>query len=99
LQHDLILVVALHSIGVLAVSPIFGSARRLHVRGPPWFRTQRAQKRRGVRRAGADFHVVRLQERTALPVPIVLELENDLLERLHRFVTLAARAKALILRD
>ena len=71
------------SIRIFAVAAIFRPPRRLHVRGAPRLRTQRAQKSRGVRRAGAHFHVVRLQERTALPVPIALELENDLLERLH----------------
>ena len=69
LQHDLVLVVVLQPVGILAVAAVLRAARRLHVRGAPRLRAERAQERRRVRRAGADLHVVGLQQRAALARP------------------------------
>jgi hypothetical protein len=65
---------------VLAEAAVLGTARGLHVRGAPRLGTERAQKRRGMRRARPDFNVVWLQQGTTLRAPIVLELADDLLK-------------------
>jgi len=36
-----------------------------------------------MRRARADLHVVRLQQCASLPIPVLLEREDQLLERRH----------------
>src|SRR5690606_22835062 len=41
---------------------------------------------RRVRGAGADLHVIGLQQRAALLVPVFLESEDDLLEGEHRIL-------------
>jgi hypothetical protein len=94
LQHDLELVVVLQTIRVLAVTAVLRPARGLHVGRAPRLRPQRAQERGGVRRSGADFHVIGLQQGAPLPVPVLRQREDDLLERLHA----ASRAKGAILR-
>ncbi len=66
LEHHLVLVVMLQAVGVVAVAPILGAARGLHVRRLPRFRADGAQERRGVERARAHLHVVRLQQHAAL---------------------------------
>src|SRR5207248_6098330 len=96
-EHNLKLMMLIESIRILAVSPILWPPRRLHIGGAPRLRTERAEKRRRVRRAGAHLHVVRLQERATLAAPVPLELENDLLERLHRVGRV--RRRGGILRD
>ena len=83
LEHHLILIVVLHAVRVFAVAAVLRAARRLHVCGAPGLGTERAQKRRGVRRARADFHVVGLQQRATLAAPVVLEVEDDLLKSAH----------------
>jgi hypothetical protein len=80
--HDhLELVIVLQAIGVLAVAPILGTARGLHIGRLPGFRAERAQGRGGMKSAGADFHVVRLQDHAALLGPITLKDQNQGLER------------------
>ena len=83
LQHDLVLVVVLEPVRVLAVAAVLRAPARLHVRRLPRLRAQRAQEGGGVARAGADLHVVGLQEGTALAVPVVLQAQDDLLEAQH----------------
>ncbi len=70
----------LQAVRVLAVAPVLGAARRLHVGGLPRLRAERAQERRGMRSARADFHVIGLQQRAALLVPVVLQCQDDLLK-------------------
>ena len=84
LQHHLVLVIVLQPVRVLAVAAVFRAPRRLHVRRAPRLRAQRAQEGRGVRRAGAYLHVVRLQLCATLAAPVVLEGQDDLLKGLHR---------------
>jgi hypothetical protein len=83
LEHDLELVVLEQPVRVLAVAAVLRAARRLHVRGAPRLGAERAQERGGVRRARADLHVVGLQQDAALVAPVLLEAEDDLLEREH----------------
>src|SRR6185503_6652918 len=83
LQNDLVLVVMLEAVRVLAVAAVLRAARWLHVRRAPRLGSERAQERRGVRRAGADFDVVRLQQRAAAIAPVALKRLDDLLECRH----------------
>src|SRR5690606_12795696 len=73
LQHDLVLVIVLQAVGVFAVAAVFGPARGLHVGGAPGLGADGAQEGGRMRGAGADFHVVWLQQGAALLVPVVLE--------------------------
>ncbi len=84
LEDDLELVVVLQAIGVLAIAPVLGTARGLHVGRAPRLRPERAQEGRGVRGARAHFHVVGLQDRATLAGPVVLEGQDEALERAHR---------------
>src|SRR5205085_12277790 len=74
----------MQAVRILAVASVLRPSRRLHVRSAPRLGPQRAQERGGVRGSGANFDIVRLQQRAALPAPVVLKRENDLLEREHR---------------
>jgi hypothetical protein len=83
LQHDLILVVVLHAVRILAIATVFRAARWLHIGRAPGFRPDRTQKGCGMRSARTDFHVVGLEQCATLRVPILLQLENDLLKCEH----------------
>ncbi len=74
------LVVVLQAERVVAVAAIGGTARGLHVRRRPRLGADGAQKRRGVKRAGAHFHVVGLQDHAALVGPVFLQREDQVLE-------------------
>ena len=51
----------------------------------------------GVEGAGADFHVVRLQQGATLRVPVLLQRQDDLLKCEHIVVLLAGAGKWLVL--
>ena len=80
-----------HAVRVLAVATVLRAAAWLDVGRLPWLRADGAQEGRGVRGAGADFHVVGLQERAALFVPIFLQAQNDLLKRDHHVCSCVER--------
>ena len=73
----------LRTVRVFAIAPILGAATGLHISRFPRLRAERASKSRSVRSARTDFHVVRLQQRAALLVPVLLEGENDWLKGKH----------------
>src|SRR6185503_3139316 len=81
LQDDLELVVVLEPVGILAITAVFRPARGLHIGGVPRFRSERAQRGRRMEGAGADFHVVRLQDDAAPVRPILLQREDKALKR------------------
>ena len=81
-QH-LILIIVLQPVRVVAIAPVRGAARGLHIGSGPGVRAEAAQRRRGVERARADLHVIGLQHGAALGGPIGLEAENDLLKTLR----------------
>ena len=83
LEHHLVLVIVLQAVRVLAIATVFGAAAGLHVGGLPGLGAERAQEGGGMRGAGAHFHVVGLQQRAALGVPVGLQFQNDLLEGQH----------------
>ena len=84
LQDDLELVVVLQPVRVLAVAAVLRPARGLHIGGLPRLRPQRAQRRRRMERAGADLHVVGLQDDAALLGPEALQRQDQTLERAFR---------------
>ena len=79
-QNRLILVVMLQTVGVFAVASVDGTTGRLDIGGFPMFGTQSAQNGRGVERAGADLHVVGLQDNAPLFRPIGVKFQNQRLE-------------------
>ena len=84
LDHHLELVVVLQAERVLAIAAVGRSTRRLHIGGAPGFRADGAQEGGGVEGAGADFHVVRLQQHAALGGPVLLERQDQVLEGARR---------------
>src|SRR4030095_11344589 len=88
----------MQAVGVLAVARVPRPARRLHVSRAPRLRPDRAQKRRRVRSPGADLEIDRLQQRTALLVPVGLKSKNGFLKGEHRQPGLAVRSTPMIVR-
>ena len=82
LHDDLELVIVLQPVRVFAVAAVFRAARRLHVGGRPRFRPERAQRRRRMERAGADFHVVGLEDDAAFGAPKTLQRQDQVLKSL-----------------
>ena len=80
LQQHLELVVVLQPVGVLAVAAVGRPARRLHVGAAPGLGPERAQGRRRMEGAGADLHVVGLQDDAAALRPERLQRQNEGLE-------------------
>ena len=72
LQHDLELVVLVEAVRIFTIAGVLRTTRGLNVGGTPGFRPQSPQKGRSMGRAGTDFQVDRLQQSTALAVPIFL---------------------------
>ena len=70
----------LQSIGVLTIAPIGGAATGLHVSCAPGFRPDGTKESRGMKCAGADLHVERLHNHTALLGPIGLQGLDEPLE-------------------
>jgi hypothetical protein len=91
LEHHLVLVVVLQPVRVLAVAAVLGPPARLHVGRLPRLGAEGAQEGRGVAGAGADLHVVGLEQRAALLRPVGLQAKDDVLEREHRAWVSAGR--------
>ena len=84
LQDHLELVVMLQPVGIFAVAAILGPPRGLHIGRVPGFRAERAQRRRRMKGARADFHVIGLQDHAAVIRPITLQRQDQALERAFR---------------
>ena len=80
LHDDLKLVVALQAVGVVAVSAVGGAARRLHIGGIPRLRADGTQESGGMECPRAHFHIIGLQDDTALLRPEALQGENHILK-------------------
>ncbi len=65
---------------VLAVAAGGRATARLYVRGAPRLRADGAQEGRGVEGAGAHLHVIGLEDYAALPGPVALQCEDEILE-------------------
>ena len=81
LHEHLELIVVLQAVGVLAVTAVGGTAAGLSIAGAPGLVAKRAQRRGPVERASADLAVIGLQHDATLGRPVVLQGEDDLLER------------------
>ncbi len=99
LEDDLVLGMHLHAVGVLGETAVVGPVAGLHVAHVPGFRAQNTQDCRRVHGAGTDLFAVRLPENAALPGPVFLELEDDLLEcrALHCLAFAVAEGKTSVL--
>ena len=76
----LVLVVVLPAVRAVAVAAVGRAARGLDVGRRPGRGAERAQRRRRVEGAGADLHVVGLEDGAALRRPVALQAQDDLLE-------------------
>ena len=74
------LVVVLPAVGAVAVAAVGRAARGLDVGGGPGRGAEGAQRGGRVEGAGADLHVVGLQDGAALRRPVGLQAQDDLLE-------------------
>ena len=83
LQDHLQLRVLVEAVGILAVAAVGGTAAGLHVGDAVGLRTEHAQERFRTHGAGADLHVVGLLNDAAAVGPVLLQLEDDVLKRLH----------------
>ena len=72
-DDDLILIIVLKPIWVFTIAAILGAARGLHVSRGPMFWADRAQSGGRMKCASAHFHVIGLQNHTALLCPIIME--------------------------
>ena len=79
-DDHLVLVVVLPAVRAVAVAAVGRAARGLDVGRRPGRRAEGAQRRRRVEGAGADLHVVGLQDGAALRGPVGLQAQDDLLE-------------------
>ncbi len=79
-DQNLVLVVMLQPVRVLAIAPIRGAARGLHIGRGPRLRAQAAQCGARMEGACAHFHIVGLQNRAALGRPIGLQSQDDFLK-------------------
>ena len=78
LEDRLELVIVLEPVRILAETSVCRAARRLNIGGAPVVvGPERAQCRRRVKRAGADLHVIGLENHSTLAGPIGLQLEKD----------------------
>ena len=96
LQDDLILVIVLETIGVLPVTAIRWTTRRLHVCHTPGFRAEDPQKGSRMKSPGPDLNVIRLLQDAAPPGPEVFQSQNEFLKSHHnaplvRYAFFAAR--------
>ena len=91
LEDHLELVVLEQAVRVLAEAAVVGPPRRLHVGHVPVPRSEHAQHRLPVRRAGADLEVERLLDQASVRGPEGRELEDQILKRHDPVLTPACR--------
>src|SRR5262249_44099679 len=84
LDDHLILVIVLKPIRVFPVAAILGAARWLDIGGSPWPGADGAQGRCRVERPGPHFHVIGLEDDAAPFGPILVERQDQILERFCR---------------
>src|SRR5205823_6177925 len=79
-QDDLKLIVLAETEGVIAVTPVCGTAGRLHVRDLPRLGAEDAEEGRRMHGAGADFEVERRLDHASALGPETLEREDERLK-------------------
>ena len=70
----------LQTVGIFAIAPVGRSAARLHVRGSPGLRADCTDEGCRMKSTGANFHIKRLQNHTALIGPVILQGLDQALE-------------------
>jgi hypothetical protein len=80
LQHDLILIVVLHAIRILAVSPIRWTPAWLGIGGTPGLWAKGAEERGWMKGTRPHLQIVGLMNDAALLGPVVMQCENEILE-------------------
>ena len=70
----------LQAIGIVAVTAVGWPPRGLYVGYIPGFRPDGTEKGGRVKRPGAHFHIIGLQNHTAMPGPVLLQTLNQFLE-------------------
>ena len=80
LHDDLELEVMLQTVGVVAVTAVGGTTRRLHVGGLPGFGSDNTQERGGVEGTRTAFQIHRLHHGAALSGPVILQGQNNILK-------------------
>ena len=83
LQDHLELRVLVEPVGIVAVAAVGGTAAGLHVGHAVGLGAEHAQEGLRAHGAGAHLDVVRLLDDAAAFRPVLLQLEDDLLKRLH----------------
>ena len=81
LNKYLELVIVLHTVGVLAITTVGWTTARLRIAGPPGIFAQGTQQGCSMECTRTDLGVIRLHDDTALFSPILLETQDDFLER------------------
>ncbi len=79
-EDDLQLVVHLHSVGVVAKTPVVRADAGFDIDDVPRLRAENAQRRSRVHRACTDLNVVRLLDEAALRLPVVEQFEYGFLK-------------------
>ena len=74
----------LETVGIFAVASVGGTAGRFHISDFPGFRTQGPERRGGVHRTRAFFHIVGLLNDASLFPPEFVEGQNEIL-KVHFF--------------
>jgi hypothetical protein len=87
----------LEPIGVLAISAIDRTARRLNIGGLPRLLAQRAQDRRRMQRTGANLDILRLENRAALFGPVAVKGQDQVLKRQRFFGGVSHNQSAIAL--
>ncbi len=80
LNEYLELIVVLHTVGVLAVTAVGGTAARLRIAGAPPAGPSERSSGCSMEGTGTDLGVIRLHNDTALFSPVLLETQDDFLE-------------------
>src|SRR5690242_18460701 len=84
----------IEAVGVVAVSAIGGAAAGLYIGDTVRFGTEHAQEGLRDHGAGSDLHVVRFLNDAAPLAPVVFQLKDDFLKRLHWEVFVNWRSRA-----
>ena len=89
LEYDLKLVVMLQPVRIFAITTVARASTGLYIGGVPRLRANGAQESGGMKGAGTHFHIVGLEQYTALFCPVTLQGKDQSLEALGGWVGLS----------
>src|SRR5215210_4510433 len=78
-EHDLVLIIVLHSVWIFAVASVRRPPTGLRIGCPPWLRTERSEKGCRMKCSCSHFQVIRLLDDAALISPKTMEGEYEIL--------------------